>query len=119
MQMSRDWIRSRAAAETLLRSATAALQAGLATRRVLLVTFESAGALDHAKALADIHAMKREELVHPHVEHGITREWEGAAIDAVVAARTRTYEAKQARSADAAGVPVKPAKPAKPPKSPK
>ncbi|MNY75975.1 hypothetical protein D3C86_2154120 [compost metagenome] len=37
--------------------------------------------------MKDIHMGKPDADVHPHTAHGITREWEAAAIDAVVEAR--------------------------------
>lgn len=121
VQMSEAWVRSRAPGEHLGLSADTAIRANRSARRVLLITFESAGALDHAKALADIHALKPDDQVHPHVEHGITREWEAAAIDAVVRARGEAYRSKQASAGaeQAADRATKPVKSAKPPKSSK
>lgn len=93
-QMSISWVADRASREGLTAAAVAALRRAK-NRRVLLLTFESAGALDHAKALADIHLSKSDSQIHPHPDHGTTREWEASAIDAVAAARDRAYEVRR------------------------
>ncbi len=87
VQMSKEWVRSRAPAERVSVGALAALRDDRNARRVLLITFESTGTYEHAEALKDIHMGKPDADVHPHTAHGITREWEAAAIDAVVQAR--------------------------------
>ena len=94
VQMSLPWVADRSSKEGLPAAAAAALRSAK-SRRVLLVTFESTGALHHAQALADIHLGKSDPQVHPHPDHGITREWKAEAIDAVVSARTRSFEAKR------------------------
>lgn len=58
----------------------------------LLTTFEAAGALDHAQALADAHVGKAGTDIHPHIDHGITKEWDAAAIDVVERARLKAHE---------------------------
>ena len=95
MQMSKAWVRDRATREKLQLTVTAALQINNARRRVVLVTFESTGALDHGKALADVHLLKPVSEVHPHVAHGITKQWEAVAIDAVDNARLKAHESKK------------------------
>ncbi len=95
VQMSEAWVENRSKEEGLPPAALIALRKAK-NRRVLLVTFESTGTLDHAKALGDIHQGKPDSDVHSHPEHGITREWEAAAIDAVTRARGETYRGKQA-----------------------
>ncbi|MGJ7530016.1 hypothetical protein [Variovorax sp. GB1P17] len=101
VQMSVDWVRDRSEKEGIPAAAVAALQKAK-NRRVLLITIESDGMFDHIKALADIHMGKPEAEVHPHPEHGFTRQWEAAAIDTVVeardAARKKANEAKKAAS---------------------
>lgn len=94
VQMSREWVRSRAPGEGVGAGALAALRNDRNARRVLLITFESAGALAHAQALTDIHLGKPDSEVYPHPEHGITREWDAAAIDAVVKARNEARRTK-------------------------
>ncbi|MDR2327842.1 MAG: hypothetical protein LBE51_20875 [Acidovorax sp.] len=95
VQMSVDWVRERAEREGLSAQATAALQKAK-NRRVLLVTFESEGALDHVQALTDIHQLNKPIAeFHPHHSHGITREWHAADIDVVVKARDRVREDKK------------------------
>lgn len=104
MQMSKAWVDDRATREGLPVSVVASLRAANAARyarRTALVTFESTGATDHASALVDIHEMKPQDKVHPHTDHGITREWEAAAIDAVERARDLAHaRAKTTEPAD-------------------
>jgi|GEM_PF-2067867 len=119
VQMSRAWVVDRASREGLPRVALSAIESYAAARRVVLVTFESGGALAHGQALTDIHMGKPEAAVHPHTEHGITKQWEAAAIDEVVearnAARKKANEAKPAASeAPTDNKPTKANKPSKP-----
>jgi hypothetical protein len=117
VQMSRAWVADRTDGEQM-RSAAAsnALKSGIASRRVLLVTLESTGVPDHGQALADIHLGVPEAQVHPHLEHGISREWDAAEIDKVVNARASAHAAKQAAKAakPPAGKPTKPSKTPRP-----
>ena len=121
VQMSADWVEDRSTREGLSDEAELALRKVRSKqyrRRVLLITFESDGALSHGQALADIHMGKPDAEVHPHPEHGITKQWEAAAIDAVVearkAARKKAVDAKQTKEPPADGKPSKPNKPGKP-----
>jgi hypothetical protein len=113
MQMSKAWVRDRAPAEKTGLVATAAMQNDQAARRVAFVTIESAGGLDHVEAFADIHLGVAAAKVHPHVNHGITREWEAAAIDAVDRARKDVHEAK-GKATKSEGPAEKTKKPRKP-----
>ncbi|KIQ21001.1 hypothetical protein RT97_27820 [Variovorax paradoxus] len=115
VQMSEDWVRDRATREGLPAAANAALRTPR-NRRVVLVTFESDGALAHGQALTDIHMGKPEAAVHPHPEHGITKQWEAAAIDAVVRARERARAVKNAKQSSEAPTGNKPTKANKPSK---
>lgn len=106
VQMSAEWVEDRSKREGLDPQAELALRQVNVSRyhrRTVLVTFESNGALDHAQALVDIHAGKKGNDVHPHPEHGITKEWEAASIDAVVKARDRAREAKKAQTSSPSG----------------
>ena len=96
MQMSTKWVQNRAPAERLDLAATAALENNQCARRVVLVTSESSGALDHATALADIHLLKPEPERHQHPDHGVLREWSGGDIDTVERARARAHKTKTA-----------------------
>lgn len=90
LQMSREWVADRAPGEKVGLSATAALRSKRCTRRVLLITFESDGALDHAQALAELYTSNKSVTeLHPHPTHGITREWANTDIDAVAKAREK------------------------------
>jgi hypothetical protein len=111
VQMSVPWVQSRAPAESLSVGAESAIRARTNARRVLLVTLESNGVPDHGQALADIHMGIAEAKVHPHLDHGISREWNAVEIDKVVNARDAAHRAKQASKA---AKPAKPAKPTKP-----
>lgn len=93
MQMSVAWTRDRATRENLPSAARRAIEAELAALRVVLVTFESQGTLDHAQAWAEINAGVSAHEAHPHADHGSTREWDAADIDAVGKARERAHEA--------------------------
>ena len=73
---------------------------------MVLVTLESAGALAHVEALADVHLGKPEAEIHNHTDHSVTREWGAAAIDAVDEARRTAHKAKAA---------AKPEEPSTPP----
>lgn len=117
VQMSLGWVEDRSTNEGLPAVAAVALRRAK-NRRVLLVTFESEGALDHAQALADIHLGKADPDVHPHVDHGITREWEAGAIDAVVYARGEAYRQRTTTGGTTPGdeAAAKPSKPSKPKK---
>ena len=95
MQMSHPWAVDRAKREGLQRVVNDAIGLRRYSRRVVLVTFESTGALDHGKALADVHFSKPVSEVHPHVAHGITKQWEAVAIDAVDNARLKAHESKK------------------------
>ena len=115
VQMSDEWVRKRADGEQV-GAATRSLQNGSAARRVLLVTFESGGSPAHGQALLDILRGKPETEVHPHLEHGITREWEGTSIDRIVEARAKVHEIKRANQASGKTEKIaKPRKPSKPP----
>lgn len=94
-QMSRRWVMANSTTEGLDGTAVTALKECVCHRRVLLVTFESAGALDHAQAWAEIVGGKSDHEVHSHTEHGITKEWNESNIDAVVDARVRARETKK------------------------
>ncbi len=66
VQMSREWVADRAEGEKVGLSATAALQSKRCARRVLLITFESEGALDHAQALTELYTSKKSAAeLHP------------------------------------------------------
>ncbi len=93
--MSTRWVRANATTEGLDDRAVDALREVACRRRVLLVTFESDGALAHAQAWADIHGGKSDRETHAHIEHGITKEWNESNIDAVVNARVRARERKK------------------------
>ena len=95
MQMSHPWAVDRAKREGLQRVVNDAIGLRRYSRRVVLVTFESTGALDHGKALADVHFSKPVSEVHPHVAHGITKQWEATAIDAVDRARLKAHDSKK------------------------
>jgi hypothetical protein len=113
MQMGIAWTRDRGGRETgVPTTARRAIDTDLASRRVVLVSFESQGALDHAEALIDINLGKPDAQVHPHTDHGITRAWDKAAINAVDRAREKARKPIQASSA-------KPSKSSKPAKSKK
>lgn len=92
MQMSKEWVRDRADREHLGLAVVSLLKIDKALRRVVLVTFESQGAVDHGMALADLHMGKSSNDLRAHTEHGITREWNAAAIDAVAAAREKAHD---------------------------
>lgn len=110
-QMGHDWVVDRATREDLAPAVTAAINAKRCDRRTVLVSFESQGALDHAEALIDIHAGKADPDVHLHVDHGITRAWGKADIDAVETARRNVRRAKAASGPASTG--SKGGKPAK------
>lgn len=77
MQMSVGWVDDRAKKEGLHSDVVKNLaerNSKKYERSVVLVTFESSGALDHAKALTDIHQGKLGKDIQPHTEHGITHE---------------------------------------------
>ena len=97
MQMGRLWVEDRAKREGLALRVTDAIEQRKHKRRVVLVTLESAGGLAHVEALADVHFGKAVSDIHPHPDHGVTREWEAAAIDALDAARLRAHEVKRAQ----------------------
>ncbi len=98
MQMGHAWVVDRATREALAPAVTVAINAKRCDRRTVLVSFESQGALDHAEALIDIHTGKVDAGAHPHVDHGVTRAWGKAAIDAVDRARERAYELRPSGS---------------------
>lgn len=95
MQMGIAWAIDRGRKEGLPRAAFDAIELKRCARRVVLVTFESQGADDHATAFADIHVGKTGAEMHAHPEHGVTREWEAAAIDLVDRARLAAHESKR------------------------
>jgi len=96
VQMSEDWVVDRGRTEGLDARASAALKARQNDRRVLLVTFESKGAVEHGEALVDIHMGLSDDNVRPHTEHGITNEWSASDIDSVVTAREKAFKAQNA-----------------------
>jgi hypothetical protein len=112
MQMSLAWTRDRGRKEGIPRAAVIAIDAELADRRVVLVTLESKGGLDHVEALAEIHLGVDAAKVHPHIDHGITKTWGFGAIDDVDAARKRAHELKKA--ANGSTPPAKQSRPRKP-----
>ncbi|HSI51706.1 MAG TPA: hypothetical protein VLA61_25840 [Ideonella sp.] len=95
MQMGLAWVEDRAKRENIPRVARDAIELKRCHRRTVLVTLESSGSLDHVTALADVHLAKTGSEIHPHMEHGATREWEAVAIDAVDAARLNAHEQKK------------------------
>ncbi|MBI5256118.1 MAG: hypothetical protein HY855_06430 [Burkholderiales bacterium] len=84
IQMSRRWVQMRADAEGVPADAKLALANDACERRVVLVTFESPGATDHAQALAELNLGCPRELIHPHPEHETQFAWDRSAIDRVV-----------------------------------
>lgn len=117
MQMGVKWVEDRARKEGIGSTAKrlAERESKNYSRRVVLVTLESQGALDHIEALADVHVGKSGAEVHAHSDHAVTKVWEAAAIDAVDAARR---DARKAKSTNSAASPppkaVKSSKPKKP-----
>jgi hypothetical protein len=99
VQMSDRWVIDRATREGLDTRAEQALLNGAGDRRVVLVTFESAGSPEHGQALIDILRGKPESEVPPHAEHGITREWGAEAIDVVVGAQKEALRTKTGKVA--------------------
>jgi hypothetical protein len=100
MQMSVGWVEDRAKREGIGPTAAKSLSARNSNsyfRRVVLVTIESKGGLDHGKALTDIHLGKSPADVHAHAAHGVTKEWEAAAINAVDKARLKAHELKKSQ----------------------
>ena len=120
VQMSEQWVASRAKEERLSSNARAALESFDVSRRVVLITLESSGALAHGQALAEIHMGRKVDELCPHEEHGKCRDWGGAEIDMVVDRCRRAHEAKAAKNAgrgETAGPKAnKPSKPLKPKK---
>ena len=106
MQMGKAWVEDRAKREGLppgIAGKFTERNAKNYSRRTVLVTLESEGSVAHVTALADLHLGKTASDIHPHPDHGVTREWEAAAIDAVDAARLKAHEQKK---------PAKPQEPA-------
>jgi hypothetical protein len=97
MQMGVAWVKDRAGRENLPSAALIAITAIRCARRVALATLESEGGLAHVAALADVHQGKPTAQIHLHADHGITREWEADAIDAVDRARKDAHELKRAQ----------------------
>jgi len=95
MQMGESWTLDRGRKEGLPRAAVDAIELNRCARRVVLATFESSGAVDHAEALADVHFGKTSNDIHPHTDHGITREWGATAIDAVDRVRGAAHESRR------------------------
>lgn len=117
IQMSDRWVQSRAGAESLSDTAELALKADRCDRRVVLVTFESAGAIDHAQALAEINLGCDRELASAHETHGVRSCWEKRSIDRVASAKGAARDAKNKPRPDTeAGKGSKPAKGSKPSK---
>lgn len=106
VQMSRGWIRSRAKAEALPSVATNALLDGEAERRVVLVTFESDGAMEHADLLSNLQPEQDRGIALKHVSHGPggMTVWASHQIDEVSSLRIRTSESNQ--SGDRSNEPV-------------
>ncbi len=115
MQMSRDWVADRAPKESLPSAALASIRAKTYERRTVLVTFESSGAVDHAKALADVQLLKPAAEVQSHADHGVTREWDATAIDTVTRARAAAHQSKTEADAGSAPAPAKSTRKIKPP----
>jgi hypothetical protein len=93
MQMNHRWCRDRASREAdTPRGAKDAIESKRYDRRVIFVSFESEGALDHAEALGDIHFGKDDKDVHPHLDHGVTRVWTKGQIDVIDRAREKVRE---------------------------
>jgi len=116
MQMGVAWVDDRAQTEAIPLLAKNGLKArnkASYQRRVCLVTLESAGALSHVEALADIHLGKPEAQVHKHTDHDITKSWGAADIDAVDEARKKAHKAKAQQSAQGSSQSPKPQKPGK------
>jgi hypothetical protein len=105
MQMSRGWVKDRAVREGLQIAARNALFANQCERRVVLVTLESQGALDHANALERVATGHVGTEIPEHNDHGIVLAWASDSIDAVEAARSAAHRAKIA-----AQPPAKPTK---------
>ncbi len=90
MQMTKSWVEDRSTREGLALAVVESLRIANAasyTRRAVLVSGEASGAIDHAAALADVHAAIPASEVHAHQNHGIVREWDASSIDAVEKAR--------------------------------
>lgn len=99
MQMGAEWVQDRSRREGLQDLVVSSLRVrNKATyhRRVLLATLESDGGLAHVESLADVHQGVPAAKAHVHADHGITREWEATAIDAVDEARREAHKAKAA-----------------------
>jgi len=92
MQMSEAWVKDRASREGLDANAQRALEGLRGIRRVVLVTFESTGAVDHAESLVDVSEGKTGDAIHSHTDHGDSCVWEAAAIDTVEKARLAAHE---------------------------
>lgn len=121
MQMGVSWVDDRAQREAMSIAAKNGLKArnkAIYRRRVCLVTLESASALAHAEAVADIHMDTLAAQVPQHPAHEITKAWTSTDIDAVDEARKKAHKTKnESLQAPASnGSSIKPKKPAKGPK---
>nr|WP_310739945.1 DUF2345 domain-containing protein [Inhella proteolytica] len=101
MQMGRSWVRDRAKREGLPSAARNKLIADQCERRTVLVTFESAGALDHAQAMPEAMLRKPQAEMHPHEVHGTTKVWGASEIDEVDDARRVAHQSKSSSTAAA------------------
>lgn len=95
VQMSSKWVQSRAGGESLEGPAELALKGDMCDRRVVLVTFESSGAVDHAQALAEINLGCEPTLASVHEVHGIHTAWNKQAIDRVSFTKAAVKDAKK------------------------
>ncbi|WP_395703688.1 hypothetical protein [Aquabacterium sp.] len=81
IQMSPEWVQDRVSAEKVPDHAEVAIRASLCDRRVVLVTFESAGAVPHAQALSELELGVPIGETLAHSEHGTQKTWMKQDID--------------------------------------
>ncbi len=112
VQMSRDWVRRRAAKENMHQTAEIALTFDRCDRRVVLVTLETSGATDHAQSLAEIsQGCDRALTESDHRTHSAGQQWGKTAIDLVATAREDAMNEREKAGKSATSKATKPRKP--------
>jgi hypothetical protein len=89
VQMSRAWVRARVGHEGLSDEALVQVRSDRCDRRLVLVTFESGGAVAHAQALSEMELGVPASEALAHAEHGVQKVWGKAAIDRVADFKSR------------------------------
>ncbi len=115
VQMSKEWVHDRISHERIDPAAESFIRADRCDRRIVLVTFESDGAVTHAQSLTEMELGVPAEEALAHEAHGVQKVWPKSAINNAAEFKKNRMLQRQQRSANQSSPSGKGSKPRKGP----